>query len=86
MRPGRRNQPRFQAFRAVPVGFTSERFGRWRWYQGLWRVAVLVKLENLVGRRRYALVADQRATLIQLADSVVAEPQVIAQDPLIVLT
>ena len=45
-----------------------------------------LKLENLVGRRRYPLVADQRAIRIQLADSLVAEPEVIAQDPLIVLT
>ena len=46
----------------------------------------MLKLENLVGRRRDALVADQCAICIQLADSVVAEPEVIVQDPLIVLT
>jgi hypothetical protein len=46
----------------------------------------LLKLQTLVGSRRRALVADQRAIRIQLADSVVAESEVIAQDPLIVLT
>src|ERR1700683_1209940 len=43
-------------------------------------------LGNLVGRRRDGFVAHQRAILVQLADPLVPEPEVIEQDPLIVLT